>query len=282
MMTLVDTHCHIHEATLEGGTTLSKDAEITRSKWIKAGSPKPEDLIKRAKEAGVNKLICVGTTASDSELAVRFVADKPECFVSIGIHPHEAEDHMEYDFEKFAELAKRSKVVAVGEIGLDYYYEHSSKSAQKRILVKQLEVAKNHNLPLIFHVRGSKDVPTDAFDDLLAILSDFEGVRGVVHSFTATRAILDKIIELGLYIGLNGIMTFTKDQSQLESAKQVPTDKLLLETDAPYLTPNPHRGKICEPMYLRETAVFLADLRGEKLEDLAKNTTDNARKLFKI
>ncbi len=281
-MTLVDTHCHIHEATLEGGTTLSKDAEMTRSKWIKAGSPKPEDIIIRAKNVGVTKLICVGTTASDSELAVRFVADKPECFGSIGIHPHEAEEHLEYDFDKFAELAKRSKVVAVGEIGLDYYNAHSSKSAQKQILVKQLKVAKNHDLPVIFHVRGSKDVPTDAFNDLFAILSDFEGIRGVIHSYTADIRTLDKILALGLYIGLNGIMTFTKDQSQLEVAKQVPAGKLVLETDAPYLTPNPHRGKICEPMYLRETAVFLADLRGEKLDDLAKFTTDNARKLFKI
>lgn len=282
MMTLVDTHCHIHEATLDDEIGLSEDQQITRSKWIKAGSPKPEDIIKRAKEAGVTKLICVGTTASDSELAVRFVADMTDCFASIGIHPHEAEDHLEYDFDKFAELAKQPKVVAVGEIGLDYYYEHSSKSAQKQILVKQLEVAKMHNLPVIFHVRGSKYAPTGAFNDLFAILSDFEGVRGVVHSFTADNATLDKILALGLYIGLNGIMTFTKDQSQLEVAKQVPTDKLLLETDAPYLTPNPHRGKICEPMYLRETAVFLADLRGEKLEDLARYTTDNARKLFKI
>ncbi|HMS23814.1 MAG TPA: TatD family hydrolase [Candidatus Saccharibacteria bacterium] len=281
-MIFVDTHCHIHEATLKGKAELSKDEEITRSKWIKAGSPKPEDIIKRAKEAGVNKLICVGTTASDSELAVRFVADKPECFASIGIHPHEAEEHLNYDFDKFAELAEKPKVVAVGEIGLDYYYENSSKSAQKQILIKQLEIAKKYYLPVIFHIRGSKDAPTDAFDDLFAILSDFEGVRGVVHSFTADNTTLDKILALGLYIGLNGIMTFTKDQSQLEMAKKVPADKLVLETDAPYLTPNPHRGKICEPMYLRETAVFLADLRDEKLDDLAKYTTGNARKLFKL
>lgn len=281
-MTFVDTHCHIHEATLEAKSELSKDEAITRAKWIKAGSPTLKDIISRAIEAGINQLICVGTSARDSELAVGFVRDKSECFASIGIHPHEAEDHLDYDFDKFSELATQPKVVAVGEIGLDYFYEHSKKSAQKQILIKQLEIAVKYDLPVIFHVRGSKDTPNDAFDDLFAILTDFEGVRGVVHSFTATHTTLDKILALGLYIGLNGIMTFTKDQSQLEMAKRVPSDRLMLETDAPYLTPNPHRGKICEPMYLRETAVFLADLRDENIEDLAKFTTDNARKLFKI
>lgn len=281
-MTLVDTHCHIHEATLEGKSELSKDEEITRAKWIKAGSPTPEDIIERAKKAGVNQLICVGTSAQDSKLAVNFVSNKLDCFASIGIHPHESDRHLDYDFDEFFKLATQPKVVSVGEIGLDYFYEHSKKSAQKQILINQLKVAQKNDLPVIFHVRGSKDTPHDAFDDLFAILADFKGLRGVVHSFTADSATLDKILALGLYIGLNGIMTFTKDPSQLVMAKQVPRDRLVIETDSPYLTPHPHRGKICEPMYLRDTAVFLADLRDEDLDDFAQYTTSNAKELFKL
>ncbi len=266
----VDTHCHIHEATLEG-----VGEENTKQKWIKAGSPKPDDIIARAKKAGVGQMICVGTTLADSELAVRFVADHEECVCSIGIHPHEAKDHSDADIEKLDQLATAPKVVAVGEIGLDYYYEHSPKKTQKEIFVKQLQIAKKHDLPVIFHVR-------EAFDDFFDILADFEGLQGVVHSFTANTHILDKALNLGLYIGLNGIMTFTKDNYQLEAAKAVPLNSLLLETDSPFLTPKAHRGKICEPMHVVDTVEFLANLRSEQLQKLADQTTKNAKDLFKI
>lgn len=269
-MELIDTHCHIHEATLEG-----LGEQNTKHKWIKAGSPKPDDIIARAKKAGVEKMICVGTTLTDSELAVQFVLNRKNLYASIGIHPHEAKDHKEKDLEKLDQLAIAPRVIAVGEIGLDYYYEHSPKKVQREIFIKQLEIAQKHDLPVIFHVR-------EAFGDLFAVLSDFKGVRGVIHSFTANTTTLDKTLNLGLYIGLNGIMTFTKDDYQLEAAKAVPLNRLLLETDSPFLTPKPHRGKICEPEHLVDTAKFLADLRLEKLAEIEKATTKNAIELFKL
>ena len=324
-MQFVDTHCHIQEATasLEGD-------EFMRSKWHKAGKTDPDQLIDDAKKAGVTKLLCVGTTLADSKLAVQLVQERTDCWATIGIHPHESEDHNSKDhLSQFEELAdkygrpsyvdgvqgdnenrasgidntasetrKKStlqsaastssvassvgrqagtvrKVVAVGECGLDYYYNNSPKKHQIELLEFQLNLAQKHELPLVFHVR-------DAFDEFLAILSHFEGVRGVVHSFTANKATLDKCLDRGLYIGLNGIMTFTKDEEQLAAAKAVPLDKLLLETDAPFLTPTPYRGTICEPKHVRDVAEFLSSLRGEPLEQLAAATTQNAERLFNL
>ncbi len=267
---LTDTHCHIHEAA---GKAVSENG--VQSKWAKAGITDPKPVIEAAKEAGVTRLICVGTTTPDSEMAIKLAASEPHIWASIGIHPHEANGHLadESLITRFEELATKPKVVAVGECGLDYFYEHSSKTNQEKLLRKQLGIAAEHNLPLIFHVR-------DAFDDFWPIFDTYQGLRGVIHSFTATRKELDEILARGLYVGLNGIMTFTKREAQLEAAKAVPLDHLLLETDAPFLTPAPLRGKICEPKHLRVTADFLTGLRGESLEALASATTRNAQILF--
>lgn len=270
-MHLIDSHCHIHEA---GRRDASGD-DSTIQRWQKAGNPDPKDIINRAKEAGVNQLICVGTTLADSRLAVELAGLHPECFASVGIHPHEAKIHTKNDVKELGVLARQAEVVAIGEIGLDYFYGYSPKKDQKNILKQQLELAQTYKLPVIFHIR-------EAFDDFFAILDDFEGIRGVVHSFSTDSAILDKILARGLYIGLNGIMTFTKSADQLEAAKSVPSSRLVLETDSPFLTPAPHRGRICEPKHLLDTAEFLANLRGESLEDLAMQTTQNAKDLFSI
>lgn len=255
-MQLVDTHCHIHFS----------DYQLD-----------PEQVTEDAKKSGVTQLICVGCTLEDSKLGIEFARRHPNIKASIGLHPHEGSVYVEDDkvLQEFRTLASSPEVVAIGETGLDYYYEHSPKEIQKELLRFQLTVAQEHNLPLIFHVR-------DAFEDFFEILDDFEGVTGVVHSFTAHKKELDEIIKRGLYVGLNGIMTFTKDEKQLEAAKHVPIEKMLLETDAPFLTPTPYRGTICEPKHLRVTAEFLADLRGEELERIAAQTTQNAMRLFKI
>lgn len=268
-MVLTDTHCHIHEATAR-----SAGDDLTHNKWHEAGITEPTTLIDDAQKLGVDRLICVGTSLGDSELAVALAQEQSKCWASIGIHPHESEDHNSNEhLSAFAKLADKPKVVAVGECGLDYYYEHSPKKHQQQLLEFQLDLAQKHNLPLIFHVR-------EAFDDFLAILSHFEGVRGVIHSFTANTTVLDKMLDRGLYIGLNGIMTFTNDEDQRQAAKAVPLQKLLLETDAPFLTPKPYRGTICQPKHVRVTAEFLANLRGETLEELAEATTNNATTLF--
>ncbi len=255
-MEFVDTHCHIHFADYELDAT---------------------EVIAAAASEGVNRLLLVGCTLKDSELGVQMAQHYDATWASIGLHPHEAKEyvHDHLALQQFRELAQRPKVVAVGEIGLDYYYGHSSKQDQEKLLRYQLDVAAEHDLPVIFHVR-------DAFNDFWPIFDQYSGIRGVIHSFSATIEDLEQILSRGLYVGLNGIMTFTKNEKQLEAAKAVPLHKLLLETDAPFLTPKPFRGTICEPKHVRVTAEFLSELRGEPLDMLAANTTENARTLFNI
>lgn len=269
---LADTHCHIHEA-IEHFTGKSE----TRDRWQqdkKVGSP--DEIIAAAKKDGVTRLICVGTTLADSDLAADFVARRDGCWASIGIHPHEAHNHETPSRQAaFASLTNKPKVVAVGECGLDYFYSHSPKETQVKLLEFQMDVAHKAGLPMIFHVR-------DAFEDFWPIFDAHPGITGVIHSFSATTKELDQILGRGLYVGLNGIMTFTKHAEQLAAAKAVPLNRLVVETDAPFLTPVPFRGTICEPKHVRVTAQFLAELRGETLEELASVTTQNARKLFGI
>lgn len=272
-MNLTDTHCHIHEI-LPWDDKSRQEYSVT-AKWHKGGLTDPDAVIKEALEAEVTRMICVGCTVEDSQIAVDFVQSRPECWATIGIHPHEAAAYVgdQRRLNLFANLATRPKVVAVGECGLDYYYNHSPKEVQEAILRFQMELALKHGLPMIFHIR-------DAFDDFWKIFDEYKGLRGVVHSFSATTKELEQALSRGLYIGLNGIMTFTKDEKQLEAAKKVPLERLLLETDAPFLTPQPDRGKICRPKHVRLTAEFLSGLRGESLREVADNSTANALALF--
>lgn len=256
MIEFIDTHCHIHFT----------DYELD-----------PDEVRQEATEAGVTRLICVGCTLSDSQGAIEFAQERDNVWASIGLHPHEAVSyvHDHKKLQQFRSLANKPKVVAIGETGLDYYYQHSTKEDQKKLLRFQLDLAIEHDLPLIFHIR-------DAFDDFWAIFDEYKGLSGVVHSFTATTREVEQIVARGLYVGLNGIMTFTKNKAQLEAAKAIPLDNLILETDAPFLTPVPFRGKICQPKYVVVTAEFLSELRGESLESLGTATTANAKRLFKI
>ncbi len=252
----VDTHCHVQFA----------DYPLD-----------PDVVIAAATAEGVSRMIAVGCTLPDSQAAVEFAAQRGNIWASIGLHPHEGARyvHDHHALQQFRDLATKPKVVAIGETGLDYYYENSPKEDQKKLLRFQLDLALEHDLPLIFHVR-------DAFADFWPIIDEYKGVRGVIHSFSASKVDLEQILARGLYVGLNGIMTFTKRSEQLEAAQAVPLQKLLLETDAPFLTPVPFRGKIGEPKYVRTVAEFLANLRGEELEELARQTTANARELFKL
>ncbi len=252
----IDTHCHIHFA----------DYELD-----------PDQVLRDAVNSGVTKMICVGCTLEDSRAGIEFAQSHDGVWASIGIHPHEAKDYVGNStaLQSFRSLAAKPKVVAVGEIGLDYYYNHSDKVAQAKLLRFQLDVAVEHALPIIFHVR-------DAFEDFWKIFDEYQGIRGVVHSFTATTTELEQILERGLLVGLNGIMTFTKDSAQLAAAKAAPLEKIVVETDAPFLTPKPYRGTICQPKHVVQTAEFLSDLRGESPEHFARQTTLNAEALFSI
>jgi TatD DNase family protein len=280
---LFDTHCHVHEI----------DAALTpvHDKWFSDDAERTADtVLSAARAAGVTRMLVIGTTLADSELAVQFASNHEGVWASIGIHPHEAKDHTtshssrfqggsleikEEVREKFCALARMPKVVAVGECGLDYFYTHSPKEAQEEILRFQLDVAKQHSLPLSFHVR-------EAFDDFWPIFESYQGLRGVLHSFTDSEANLARALDHGLYIGVNGIATFTNNEAQLVIYRTIPQQRLLLETDAPFLTPKPFRGKVCEPKHVMLTAEFLADLRQKSLVELAEATTANAKQLFNL
>lgn len=245
----VDTHCHIHEPYYE----LDRD-----------------EVIAHGNEAGVTTLLCVGTSRESSEQAVEFSANRDNVYAAIGVHPHDTKDG--YDI---ADLADRPKVVAVGEVGLDYYYTNSPRETQLAALEEQIQVALKHDLPIIFHVR-------DAFDDFWPIFDKYPGIRGELHSFTDTKENLDKALERGLYIGVNGISTFTKDEAQKAMFDAIPLDRLLFETDAPFLTPTPFRGKINEPAYVRVIAQYHAERRGISLDEIAAASSQNARALFAL
>lgn len=271
MMELVDTHCHIQSIGLNTGE------KTTRELWAKAKDIDANSVIENANAQGVTRLVCVGCDLNDSQLAIDFAAKNQSCWASIGLHPHEARHYANnsHKTNKFRDLVAKPKVVAVGECGLDYFYTHSPKEDQLKILRLQIELALENDLPLIFHVR-------EAFDDFWPVFNSYTGIRGVLHSYTDNLANLDIAMSKGLYIGVNGIATFVKDESQKAVYRSIPLKRLLLETDSPFLTPHPYRGSINQPMRVGVIADYLADLRGEKRKNLADTTTANAVNLFGI
>lgn len=248
---LIDTHCHIHESNY---------------------SLPLNEVMAAANDAGVVKYICVGTNEESSRQAVDFATKHDGAFAAIGVHPHDTKD----GYTEIAALADAHEtIVAVGEIGLDYFYTHSPREVQIEALRAQIEIALKHDLPIIFHVR-------EAFDDFWPIFDAYPNIRGVLHSYTDSKENLAIALSKGLYIGVNGISTFTKDESQKEMFDAVPLDRLLFETDAPFLTPAPYRGKVNEPALVKTIAEYHAHRRGITLEEISAATTANARALFNI
>ena len=246
-----DTHCHIHESSYQDADT----------------------AYRRAIDAGVGTMVCVGTDGTSSKEAIRFAEKHDAVWASIGVHPHDTKDGYDEVF-RLAEQGS-AKLVAVGEVGLDYFYTHSPKEVQVKALEEQLQLAGDYRLPVIFHVR-------EAFDDFWPIYANFPKLRGVLHSYTDTAANLERALSEGLFIGVNGISTFTKDDAQRRMFDIIPLEKLLLETDAPFLTPAPHRGKVNEPAFVRHVAEYHANRRAVELEHLARVTSTNASNLFSL
>jgi TatD DNase family protein len=248
---LIDTHCHIHESSYPLD---------------------PAETLARARETGVEKLICVGTSEQSSREALAFASTHENVFASVGVHPHDTKDGWGSVIED-ARLTE--KVVAIGEIGLDYFYMHSTREMQIEALQAQIEFALKHNLPVIFHVR-------EAFDDFWPIFDNFSGLRGELHSFTDTQKNLEAGLARGLYVGVNGISTFTKDETQKALFATIPLERLLLETDAPFLTPAPFRGKVNEPAFVKNVAEYHAHVRNLSLSEIATTTSTNATALFAL
>jgi TatD DNase family protein len=232
-----------------------------------------EEVYNRAVQAGVGLIVTVGTAGIDSQKAVDFANNHDGVWATVGMHPHDCKN-FDRDKQQVTGLVKAPKVVAVGECGLDYFREHS-KLEQEKALRWQIELALANNLPLVFHIR-------DAWDDFWRITGDYIITGAVAHCFAAGPAELSVILRRGWYVGVNGIVTFTKDTSQLAAFKTIPLNKLLIETDAPFLTPAPLRGKVNESNNVVVIAEFLSKLRGEPLDLLVNTTTQNAKQLFKI
>lgn len=252
-MKLIDSHCHIHESEFFSDV---QQAEVYQ----------------RAIEAEV-AMICVATSEAASQQAINFVNQHQDSWAVIGVHPHEAKNGC----TKIGELLKQNhqKVIGIGEVGLDYFYENSARSQQQAVLEQHLQWAVDYKLPISFHVR-------DGFDDFWPIVDNFSGIRGVLHSFTDNQANLEQAYTRGLYIGVNGIATFTKDRQQQEIFARMPLDKVLLETDAPFLTPAPFRGRMNEPKFVERVAEHMASIRSIAPDLVFRQTTDNARRLFDI
>ena len=253
---MIDTHCHIHDDDFE------LDAD---------------EVLASAMDQGVTGVVCVGTDAKFSQQAIDFAASRKKVWASVGLHPHDAS--LEDDLEQIAKLAPDS--IAIGECGLDYYYDNSPRDIQQKVLRRQFEIAKECDLPMIFHIRGKEDDSSDAYADFWPIFDEFKP-RGVVHSFSAHTKQVDEILHRDLFFGVNGIATFMKPGPQLDAIKHIPSDKLVVETDAPLLTPVPHRGRINEPKYILEIVTFLTQLRNEPPGEFANQLTQNAKKLFGI
>ena len=252
---LIDSHCHLeYEGLVEdqGG------------------------VLSRAREAGVQGFLNISTKLDEWEQVVGTAAREDDVWASVGIHPHNADAHADLARETLLEATRHPKVVGIGETGLDYYYDRSDRATQQALFRMHVDVARETGLPLIIHTR-------DAEDDTAAILEDEMGkgsYPALIHCFTASAAFGQRVLDLGLSISLSGIVTFKNAKDLQEVAKTVPADRLLVETDSPFLAPVPHRGKSCEPAYVADTARFVAELRHTTVEALAEQTTRNFHDLF--
>lgn len=236
-----------------------------------------EQVLKRANEAGVERMVVVGFDEKTIKKAIELVETYDFLYAAVGWHPVDAIDMTEEHLSWLEELASHPKVVALGEMGLDYHWDKSPKDVQKDVFRKQIHLAKKVNLPIIIHNR-------DADQDIVEIL-EAEGadeVGGIMHCFGGSVEIADRCLKMNFYISLGGPVTFKNARRPKEVATHVPADKLLIETDCPYLAPHPNRGKRNEPAYVKLVAEEIAALRETTYEQLAQQTTENAKKLFKI
>jgi TatD DNase family protein len=254
-MRLIDSHCHLNYEGL-----VQRQPEV----------------LERARERGVSGFLNISTRQREWSDIIAVAEREPDVWASVGVHPHEADAHPDLGAAALAGAADHPRVIAIGECGLDYYYDKSDRNSQRERFQAHIEAARQTGLPLVIHTR-------DAEEDTAEILSAAVregGVRGVLHCFTGSADLARKGLDLGFYVSLSGIVTFKNAQDLQQTAKWLPSGQMLVETDAPFLAPVPHRGQKCEPAFVADTASFVADLRGEDPEHLAETTTANFFRLF--
>ena len=254
-MRLIDSHCHLnYEGLVERQT----------------------EVLHNARARGVSGFLNISTRQREWNDVIGVAERNADVWATVGVHPHEADAHPDLGPKALTDAASHSRVIAIGECGLDYYYDKSDRTAQRKRFQAHIEAARQTGLPLVVHTR-------EAEDDTAEILSEAVrkgGVTGVLHCFTGSAELARKGLDLGFHVSLSGIVTFKNAQDLQEIAKWLPADQMLVETDSPFLAPVPHRGQKCEPAFVADTAQFVADLRGEDVDQLAEATTANFFKLF--
>ena len=254
-MTLIDSHCHLNYDGL---------------------AERRDEVLASARARGIGGFLNISTRRSEWDDVIAVATREPDVWATVGIHPHEADNHPDLGASALVEAADHPRVIAIGECGLDYFYDKSDRAAQRERFSAHIEAARTTGLPLVVHTR-------DAEEDTAAMLAEAVekgGVTGVLHCFTGSRSLAEKALDLGFYISLSGIVTFKNAADLQETAKILPKDRFLVETDSPFLAPVPNRGKVCEPAFVADTAAFVAELRGESIDDLARATTANFFRLF--
>jgi TatD DNase family protein len=253
---LIDSHCHLNYEGL---------------------AERQDEVLQNARKAGVTGFLNISNRQAEWDQIIAVAEREPDVWASVGVHPHEADSHPDLGASALAQAADHPRVIAIGECGLDYYYDKSDRAAQRERFHAHIDAARQTGLPLVVHTR-------DAEADTSEILSEAVrggGVTGVLHCFTGSAELARKGLGLGFYVSLSGIVTFKNAADLQETAKWLPADQMLVETDSPFLAPVPHRGRKCEPAFVADTARFVAELRGEDPDQLAEATTANFFKLFK-
>lgn len=252
---LIDSHCHLNYK----GLVEDQGA-----------------VLERARAAGVSAMLNISTRASEWDDVIGLAEREPDVWASVGIHPHEADIHPDVTTETLVARGAHPRVIGIGESGLDFYYDHSDRERQRQSFRAHIAAARESRLPIIVHTRDAEEET----HSILAEEMEKGAFTGVIHCFTASADFARKALDLGLFISMSGIVTFKNAKDLQETAKNIPGDRLLIETDAPFLAPVPYRGKPCEPAFVAATARFLADLRGETPEALSATTSANFRALF--
>ena len=254
-MKLIDSHCHLNYAGL---------------------AERQDEVLANARGRGVAGFLNISTRKSEWGDVLGAAERNDDVWATIGVHPHEADAHPDLGATALVEAAAHPRVIGIGECGLDYHYDKSDRAAQRDRFQAHIDAARETGLPLVVHTRDAEDDTAD----LLGRAVTEGGVTGVLHCFTGSAGLARKALDIGFYISLSGIVTFKNAKDLQETARWLPADRVLVETDSPFLAPVPHRGQTCEPAFVADTALFVADLRDEPVEELAKTTTANFFRLF--